>query len=274
VTEQLAHWVGVYALECFIGILVAAIAVVYLGWPAIASVYCSFERFLVRSSQSLGIRSGPWGRRLLLFFFIAAAGLVCLHLLIELAEEILEKDPIVLFDKTLAATIMGTSDPAAVKVFGVITVLGNPLILAAIAGVVGLFLSFHGRWVLLSSWLVSAGGGALGSLKLKTIFERPRPEAMFPHVPDVAGWAFPSGHAMNSVIVCGMLTYFLSREFSRLGAKAGVLIALEMVLAIGFSRIYLGVHYLSDVLAGYAAGFFWLALCISALEMVAKPKMY
>ena len=68
------------------------------------------------------------------------------------------------------------------------------------------------------------------------------------------------------------VAYFLARRFNRLGEKAGVLIALGMVLAIGFSRIYLGVHYLSDVLAGYMAGLFWLALCISALEMVSKPE--
>lgn len=200
-TEQLAGWIGGYALECFAGILVAAFAVVLLGWPAAASFYRAFERFLVRSSHRLGIRSGSWERRLLPPFLIAAAGLVCLYLLIELAEEIPLKDPIVLFDKTLVATIMETSDPLAVKVFGVITVLGNPLILAAVAGVVGLYLSYRGRWVLLSGWLVSIGGGALGNLRLKAIFERPRPEAISPHVPEVAGWAFPSGHAMNSVAV-------------------------------------------------------------------------
>lgn len=261
-----------YALECFIGILVGTIAVVFLGWPVAASVFRSFERFLVRSAHSFGIRSGSWKKRLLPPFLIASAGLVCLHLLIELAEEVLEKEPIVLFDKTLAATIMETSDPAAVKVFGIITVLGDPLILVAITGVVGFFLSLQGRWVLLSGWLVSVGGSALGNLMLKAVFERPRPEVIFPHVPEAAGWAFPSGHAMNSVIVYGMLTYFLSRQFKRLGTKAGVLIALGTVLAVGFSRVYLGVHYLSDVLAGYTAGLFWLALCISALEMVAKPE--
>jgi membrane-associated phospholipid phosphatase len=67
------------------------------------------------------------------------------------------------------------------------------------------------------------------------------------------------------------VTYFLTRQFNRLGGKAGVLTALLAVLAIGFSRIYLGVHYLSDVLAGFASGLFWLALCISALEML-NPK--
>jgi undecaprenyl-diphosphatase len=93
---------------------------------------------------------------------------------------------------------------------------------------------------------------------------------MLPYVPEVSGWAFPSGHAMNGVIVYGMLTYVLQ---GRLGAgerRIILMIATGLVLAIGFSRIYLGAHYLSDVLAGYASGLFWLALCISVFEVLGQ----
>ncbi len=120
--------------------------------------------------------------------------------------------------------------------------------------------------LLLYGWLVAfIGGGAL-DWALKTIFRRDRPSFPNPFV-HVLGYSFPSGHAMGSLIGYGMLAYLIAHSVRRRGIDVLVAIcAGVLVLLIGFSRLYLGAHYLSDVLAGFAAGIVWLAANIIALE--------
>ena len=89
------------------------------------------------------------------------------------------------------------------------------------------------------------------------------------------GWSFPSGHAMGSLVAYGMLAYLLLRE-THLGRHQRMLVIISaalLVLLIGLSRLYLGVHYFSDVIGGYAAGVVWLAACISGLEIVRRRPL-
>lgn len=104
--------------------------------------------------------------------------------------------------------------------------------------------------------LVVVGSQFLNNV-LKLEFERPRPTPIPTLVPPQS-WSFPSGHAMNSLAFYGFLAYLgwrLLRGRWRWVCLAG---AAALVILIGWSRMYLGVHYLTDVLAGYAAGFIWL----------------
>jgi membrane-associated phospholipid phosphatase len=113
-------------------------------------------------------------------------------------------------------------------------------------------------------------GGILLNNLLKIMIHRPRPLSETTLV-TVYGWSFPSGHAMNSMIFYGIIAYLLVREIRSWGAKAVIImIALCVVVIIGLSRIYLQVHYLSDVIAGFAGGLFWLSVCITGMEMVKK----
>jgi len=101
---------------------------------------------------------------------------------------------------------------------------------------------------------------------LKTLFARPRPTVV-PPLAWTDSTSFPSGHAMNSLLVFGMLAYHLWREFPRPPARLVFLAAAAFLVgAIGMSRLFLGVHYLTDVLGGYSAGTVWLAACIAAAE--------
>jgi undecaprenyl-diphosphatase len=136
--------------------------------------------------------------------------------------------------------------------------------------VVCLVLLRQRRRVLLVGWVGALAGGALLDLALKLAFRRPRPVWESPYLA-ASGWSFPSGHAMGSLIAYGMLAYLLvlhlrSRS-ARLAVAAG---AILLVLAIGFTRLFLGVHYFSDVMAGYAAGTVWLAVCVSGLEVLRR----
>jgi undecaprenyl-diphosphatase len=109
----------------------------------------------------------------------------------------------------------------------------------------------------------SAGALALGPV-LKALVERPRP-ALSDHVVFVNSWSYPSGHSLNSMAVLGLLTVLAVR--ARPGAPRRTLWAVLgafLVAVVGFSRVYLGVHWPSDVLAGWLIGVLWLTVCFTA----------
>lgn len=104
--------------------------------------------------------------------------------------------------------------------------------------------------------LVAVAGGQVVLYGLKALFHRARPEAAFSSL----GYSFPSGHAFTAVTLYGILAYWLARAAPRrrVWGWGG---AFVLILLIGLSRLYLRVHFLSDVAAGYAAGLFWLWAC-------------
>ncbi|MGE5398188.1 MAG: phosphatase PAP2 family protein [Chitinophagales bacterium] len=96
---------------------------------------------------------------------------------------------------------------------------------------------------------------------LKLFFARPRPS--LERLAEVTGFSFPSGHAVLSITVLGILGYILWSELKSKQLRwASVIIAFLLILAIGISRVYLGVHYASDIIAGYCVGGIWLTACI------------
>jgi undecaprenyl-diphosphatase len=115
-----------------------------------------------------------------------------------------------------------------------------------------------------ASVAVCLGGAAFLNWALKHFFVRARPDLF--RVISETGYSFPSGHAMVSLCFYGMLAYVLGRRLAKRWQRL-TLYALTgcLVMIIGFSRIYLGVHYPSDVAAGYIAGGTWLAFCVSLL---------
>lgn len=135
----------------------------------------------------------------------------------------------------------------------------------------GLLLAARREWILLGGWLAAFAGGGLLDAVLKLVIRRPRPPyaaAFLQHY----SWSFPSGHAMASLIGYGMLAYVLGVLWiHRRSAQISVVLGAALVIvAIGFSRLYLGVHYFSDVVGGYAAGLLWLSACISGLEVARR----
>jgi len=96
---------------------------------------------------------------------------------------------------------------------------------------------------------------------LKHLFERARPEAF--QIVAESGFSFPSGHAMVSLCFYGIVAFLIVRKRSLQWRIAGAVVATLLIVGIGVSRIYLGVHYPSDVVAGYAAGATWLGFSIS-----------
>jgi undecaprenyl-diphosphatase len=118
--------------------------------------------------------------------------------------------------------------------------------------------------------LVAVLGGEALNLLLKDLFARPRPHFERPLLVETS-YSFPSGQAMESLVVYGILAYFAVLAFSGRGKRAGsVGGAAVLVILIGFSRVYLGAHYVSDVIGGFAAGGAWLSAVITGWETIRR----
>jgi undecaprenyl-diphosphatase len=138
---------------------------------------------------------------------------------------------------------------------GGITVL--VLVIGAVAGYLWICRAYHSIWLVLSASL----GGLLLSVLLKGVFQRPRPN-LTPYLTHVSLSSFPSGHSMNSAIVYLTLGLLLAELSDRTRLKAYfIAVALFLTVLVGISRVYLGAHYPSDILAGWTAGATWAGLC-------------
>ena len=156
-------------------------------------------------------------------------------------------------------------DAAALEV----TALGSVVVVATVILVATAFLWFtHRRAAILLLWGAVAGSVFL-NLILKRIFERPRP-TLFEWRTEYVGFSsFPSGHAMVSMVVYTILAYLIiDLDPPRQVKHTTVALAAIIITLVGLSRVYLGVHYPTDILAGYAVGFAWASLCAFGLRAV------
>ncbi|MDX6438300.1 MAG: hypothetical protein QOF45_883 [Gaiellaceae bacterium] len=200
----------------------------------------------------------PTQRRLTLAL---AAALLSALAFAHIAEDYLTNDPLARWDVSFARWLAGERTTAGMDVFRVLTFFGSPATALAIGTVVCVVL-YRRRQLVEAGFLpVVLGGCELLNLILKLSFHRARPEFAFVHLDT---YSFPSGHAMISTAAYGALAYL---AWSRLGSRRGRVLLVSgtavLVALICFSRLYLGVHYLSDVLAGVAGGAFWLAISIA-----------
>jgi undecaprenyl-diphosphatase len=142
-----------------------------------------------------------------------------------------------------------------------LTALGSSTVLNVVIISVAGFLALRGRREMVALVLLSTYGGVLLSLFLKDFFERPRP-GIVPHLVDVHSPSFPSGHSMLSAVVYLTLGALLARATAERSLKIYCLtIPLLLTFVIGFTRVYAGVHYPSDVLGGWAVGLLWALFC-------------
>lgn len=179
----------------------------------------------------------------------------------------MEKKPF-LFDQKVIEAVRFYSTPAMDSFMLFMTELGSSFMLGLllIISMIWLFAKRKNLYGMLF-YLITVAGGGLLNLFLKTFFGRERPNVN--RIIEADGFSFPSGHSMGSMTYYGFLGYLIIRSKRKPLSKAGwgILFCL-VILLIGISRIYLGVHYPSDVLAGFMAGGVWLVICISLLEIM------
>lgn len=142
-----------------------------------------------------------------------------------------------------------------------ITGLGSTIVLIMVTAAAIFYLVLIGRWRQALLVLVAVGGGQVLSSLLKLGIDRPRPD-LVPHLVEVHTLSFPSGHAMMAAITYLTLGSMLASIAPGRSTRIYVLcLAVLITFLVGVSRVYLGVHWPSDVLAGWCAGFAWAMLC-------------
>ena len=202
---------------------------------------------------------------------LVGLGLCALLLLfIRLAGEVMEGDTQA-FDARIVRSLRNAADPS--RPIGPwwmegalldITSLGSPVVLGLIVLVIAGYLLLQGRFLTALMVLVTSITGELINEALKLVFERARPSVV-PHLRDVVTASFPSGHAMESAVIYLTLGALLMRvvegRFTKIYCMAA---AIFLTFIVGASRVFLGVHYPTDVLGGWMLGFFWAAVTFLA----------
>jgi membrane-associated phospholipid phosphatase len=196
-----------------------------------------------------------------------------LVLLSELAENVVNSEATKALDTWISTSFFKRRLPEISIGFYYFTQLGNVYGVIFIALIAGVYLLWKRRRFHFIALLVSVLGSGLSMQLLKEYFHRERPLNIAYYTTEVS-YSFPSGHATAAIALEGLLVYFLiSSVRSHRRRAIGSAVGIVYILLIGLSRIYLGVHFLTDVMAGYMLGFFWLLLSIALMEYLALRKL-
>jgi undecaprenyl-diphosphatase len=253
---QAAQLAGQHALPLFVGVLAGLLGLTGAAWwalrshlvPRVRSALSPPLTMLVCMAIGFGaIVAGAW-------------------VFAELAEALQAQADLGRADQALADALNLSVPRSALQVFATLTVLANTATLTALCIVVTVGLVARGRRWLALGWVVAVAGNGLLNHTLKQVFERVRP------VHDgglviADGFSFPSGHSSGSVVAYGMLAYIALRLLPPRWHLPVVLFAVAIAFTVGASRVFLRVHFASDVVAGFGSGSAWLAVCIASSEL-------
>ena len=249
----LADATGRHALPLFLALLAALLLLVLAAWVGHVQV---LPRARAGSPQPALLLSALAGFGIVVG---AAAGFA------EIAEQLDPAGAMARADEALAASIGAHTAPATLRVFALLTHLGDVAWLALLGAGIALWLWSRRQRALALGWVLALGGNALLNPALKRIFERMRPV----HKLDLfneTGFSFPSGHTSGAIGAYGMLAYVALRTLPAVWDLPAVLGATAVAFTVGCSRVFLQVHYLSDVLAGFASGGAWVVVCVMSVE--------
>lgn len=192
-------------------------------------------------------------------------------LLADLAEDVVNAEGIILLDSKVTMWFYSIRTPTVARTFYILTQLASVYAVLGVAFVTTLVLIRYRRWAALWGMLITVSGSIITMASGKHIFEVNRPY-QFAYYHEES-FSFPSGHATIAASFYLYILYLLLRSVRGTAARIGLsIIFLSIILAIGLSRLYLCVHYLSDVTAGYCLGIGWLLLSISIVEWQRKSQ--
>ena len=204
-----------------------------------------------------------------LIALISAVGLIFLFAL--LTDEIFDKE-LVGLDTNLAIWSYGLASPVLTFFLTIITDIGSPVGIGVLTAITFVILIW--RKLMVYGWLgvLIIAGSAVVDETLKLIFRRARPE-LLSGGQHLSSYSFPSGHATGAICFFGFLIWLSWAFFKRPVLKILLTFLLVLViLLVGFSRIYLGVHYPTDVIGGYLAGGCWLIIVLSGNHILRKYR--
>ncbi len=187
-------------------------------------------------------------------------------------EDFLTKDSIVYLDHIIANLMAQWRTPELIELFSAITYLGRELTVFIVLLALSLCLLLYKRYRELIALLISVSGSTVFLWFGKLGFHRARPDIALYFEPT---FSFPSGHATIAVSLYGFLGYLFIHNAKTLQTKVNILFATTLlILAIGFSRIYLGEHYLSDVYAGFLLGTLWVIVAVTILKWLEYRNLF
>jgi undecaprenyl-diphosphatase len=209
--------------------------------------------------KSVAKRLHPTDRYGLRLTLIAVAIVLVAVPFSYLLLEVLSHGPLTRIDQSAAVSLVRVAAhrPWLATTLKVISWLGKPLWLGIAVALGAAYVFWRGRHRLALYLAVTAIGGGLVDTAVKLLVNRPRPDAHAALV-HALGKSFPSGHAMSSTVTYGALLLVFLPALRRRGKIAASVATVALLLLIGISRLMLGVHFISDVLAGYVLGLAWL----------------
>lgn len=225
-------------------------------------------------AESLPHRTGgPWNSRFARQYpiaFLTAAGVVGLAaaasvvwVIVAIANLLPEKSLIARTDDSVTNWLMSHGSSNADAVFSGISLLGGWALVAIVAIAVATLL-FRRAWLRAAVVSATCLGAVILNAAFRLAFQRTRPLDATEFTSAAQSWNVPSGHAVNAIVCYGIVAYLVISHARSRGVRAfESLAAIALVLVIGFTRVYLGVHSLSDVVTGYTAGAVWLAVSIA-----------
>jgi undecaprenyl-diphosphatase len=207
-----------------------------------------------------------------IFALIGIIGAIGLLLLFAwLSEEVFTQE-FTSLDNNTALWVHGFASPALDTLFNAFSALGSFGVVALTVIAFGYLFwkkHMHDAWRL----LIAVIGGLLINQGLKLVFHRPRPDLWDQAGVQFAGFSFPSGHSTLSLCLFGMFIWLGWEYMRKQGARVAWAVLMVLIIAmVGLSRIYLGAHYLTDVLAGYISGTFWLVALLTGSDIYDRLK--
>ncbi|TWG82657.1 undecaprenyl-diphosphatase [Cupriavidus gilardii J11] len=268
------------ALLLFVALVVVALCLVRVVLLLLRPVLHALDWLRVHAHRAAHTRwSTRWPRTVALLkreaaelLLLAAAGAVligCGGLLVWLGLAVVAQAPLLRIDQAVFAGLQAWRTDGLDTVMVAITEFGGARISVAVGVAVFAWLAWRRAWAPAIYWAVALIGARLCVLALKTGIERARPASIYG---GVESFSFPSGHATSSMVTYGFLAFLLCIG-QRWRIRIPVLtLAITSVVAIGLSRLYLGMHWLSDVLAGYMLGMVWILLLASLYLALHAPR--
>ena len=254
--EQWARWAGGHALPLFFAMLTLTLAATLAGWWVVRRYTGPDFRFAQLPMRFLSLRLAVGLTVILLGSFV----------FIELASELGAQEALSRADRAFTEAIRASVTTPVVQTFAVLTHFGDTATLFGLCIVVAVALVWRGRWWLTLGWVAAVAGNGVLNTALKHGFARARPLGL-DGLALADGFSFPSGHSSGSVVAYGMLAYLALRLLPFRWHLPALILAMTLALTVGSSRLFLRVHFASDVIAGFASGAAWLALCVTAIEL-------
>lgn len=188
--------------------------------------------------------------------------------LAEISEDVVRHEPLTVADAQLSTWLHTHGSPFLTSAMFVATSFGSTLTVTFISVALGLYLLWRRRFFWLAALASSVVGGMLLNRFLKYAFHRPRPHFDDP-ILTLTSYSFPSGHTMMATVLYGVVAAYLLTKTSDWRWRVLIILSAGFLITlVGFSRIYLGAHYLSDVLGAMAEGLAWLSLCLTLVYFI------